>query len=109
MMDADGKTTLPRKFKGLKVSLMPVPNMPEGEAVMVVSQKDFDRLCGIEYFTKCTVKQYSSGMHCPNEGKHQIDKNTWLCDKCYENYLLRRKKKSVTQFTSDYNYLAEKC
>jgi len=43
-MDKDGKTTLSRKFKGLKVSLMVGGNMPEGEAVMVVSQKDFDRL-----------------------------------------------------------------
>jgi len=43
-MDKDGKTNLSRKFKGLKVSLMVGGNMPEGEAVMVVSQKDFDRL-----------------------------------------------------------------
>lgn len=43
-MDKDGKQTLPKKFKGLKVSLMVGGKMPEGEAVMVVSQKDFDRL-----------------------------------------------------------------
>ena len=43
-MEKDGKIYLPEKVKGLKVSLMVGGNMPEGEAVMVVSQKDFDRL-----------------------------------------------------------------
>jgi len=64
-MDKDGKTTLSKKFKGLKVSLMVGGKMPEGEAVMVVSQKDFDRL--------------------------------------------KPKERPVTQFTSDQNYLSEKC
>jgi len=43
-MEKDGKTYLPEKVQGLKVSLISAPNIPEGEAVMVVSQKDFDRL-----------------------------------------------------------------
>ena len=43
-MDKDGKIYLREKVKGLKVSLISAPNIPEGEAVMVVSQKDFDRL-----------------------------------------------------------------
>jgi len=52
-MDKDGKHTLSRKFKGLKVSLMVGSNMPEGEAVMVVSQKDFKRLTlKLDWFDK---------------------------------------------------------
>ena len=43
-MEKDGKTYLPEKVQGLKVSLISAPNIPDGEAVMVVSQKDFDRL-----------------------------------------------------------------
>jgi len=43
-MDKDGKIYLREKVKGIKVSLISAPNIPEGEAVMVVSQKDFDRL-----------------------------------------------------------------
>lgn len=43
-MDKDGKITLKEKFKGLKVSLISAPNMPDGEAVMVVNGKDFERI-----------------------------------------------------------------
>ena len=43
-MEKDGKTYLPEKVKGLKVSLISAPNIPEGEAVMVVNGKDFERI-----------------------------------------------------------------
>jgi hypothetical protein len=43
-MDKDGKIYLPEKVRGLKVSLISAPNMPDGEAVMVVNGKDFERI-----------------------------------------------------------------
>ena len=55
-MKKDGKIYLPEKVKGIKVSLISAPNIPEGEAVMVVSQKDFDRLAP----KTTTVPQYTS-------------------------------------------------
>jgi hypothetical protein len=54
------------------------------------TRKFNEEILGIKPFIKCAVIQDSTGIHCPNEGKHRIDENLYLCDKCYETHVRRQ-------------------